>query len=81
MVQANKIKQTSSVAAFVRMHFPDLLFFPFFISEKARKSTVFNWVHGKRRGSERSTFLAIFWGFLIVSVAPVFSRKIPVENP
>ena len=28
-------------------------------------------VHCKRRGSEKSTFLAIFWGFLIFSGSPV----------
>ena len=28
-------------------------------------------VHCKRRGSEKSTFLAIFWGFLIFSASPV----------
>ena len=28
-------------------------------------------MHRKRRGSEKSTFLAIFWGFLIFSGAPV----------
>ena len=38
-----------------------------------------NWVHCKRRGSEKTTFLVIFWGVLDL-LRTTCSRGVPLEN-
>ena len=44
------------------------------VSKRKDHQLCANWVHCKRRGSEKSTFLVIFWGLLIFSGAPAIQE-------